>query len=419
MSSLPPSPAVPPSPSVPPAAPAAHAPLVLASASPRRAEILAMLGLAHRVIPAHVDETRRSGEAPEVYVERLAREKASAVHDGAPASWVLAGDTTVAVEGEVLEKPMDREDAVRMLLSLQGREHQVATGLALASPRGGVVSGVEVTRVRFRPFDEATARAYAATGEPMDKAGAYGIQGMGGALVEGIEGDFSAVVGLSVPLLVRLLAEAGRPYRFPEAGSESEEPHVPQVPDTGPPAGGAPARGSEASRAISEPRAMAHLLLREIRAARRQVLAYPDDEAPWRTLPGWPNSAGTLALHLAGNLQHFVGAILGATGYVRDRSGEFSRRGLSRSELAGELLAAEVAVRTVLEALPPEALDRPWPSPFSGLAPSPVQIPARSFLLHLLAHAAYHLGQMDYHRRAVCGSSEGVASIALSQLPRL
>jgi len=192
------------------------APLILASASPRRSEILAMLGLAHRVIPAHIDETRRLGEAPEVYVERLAREKAAAVHDKAPGSWVLAGDTTVAVGDRVLEKPVDREDAVRMLLSLQGREHRVATGLALSDPEGGLVSGVEVTRVRFRPFEEATARAYAATGEPMDKAGAYGIQGMGGALVEGIEGDFSAVVGLSVPLLVRLLAEAGRPYRFPE-----------------------------------------------------------------------------------------------------------------------------------------------------------------------------------------------------------
>ena len=381
---------VPPTPPVPPAALATLAPLVLASASPRRAEILAMLGLDHRVIPAHVDETRRPGEAPEVYVERLAREKAAAVHEGAPASWVLAGDTTVAVENQVLEKPVDREHAVRMLLSLQGREHQVATGLALAAPQGGLVSGVEVTRVRFRPFDEATARAYAATGEPMDKAGAYGIQGMGGTLVEGIEGDFSAVVGLSVPLLVRLLAEAGRPYQFPEVGPGS-----------------------------GEPLAVSCLLLREIRAAQRQILAYPDDEAPWRTLPGWPNSGGTLALHLAGNLQHFVGAVLGGTDYRRDRTGEFSRRGLTRTELAGELLATELAVRTVLEGLPPETLDRPWPSPFTGLAPSPVRIPARSFMLHLLAHAAYHLGQMDYHRRAVCGSADGVASIALAELPRL
>lgn len=387
------------------------APLILASASPRRAEILAMLGLDHRVIPAHVDETRRPGEAPEVYVERLAREKAAAVHDRAPGSWVLAGDTTVAVGDQVLEKPVDREDAVRMLLSLQDREHRVATGLALAAPQGGLVSGVEVTRVRFRPFDEATARAYAATGEPMDKAGGYGIQGMGGALVEGIEGDFSAVVGLSVPLLVRLLAEAGRPYRFPEEAQAASAPAATQAT--------AATQAAEAAGAIPEPHAAAHLLLREIGAARRQILAYPDDDAPWRTLPGWPNPGGTLALHLAGNLRHFVGAVLGGTGYVRDRTGEFSRQGLTRTELASELLAAEVAVRTVLEALPAEALDQPWPSSFSGLAPSPVRIPARLFLLHLVAHAAYHLGQLDYHRRAVCGSSDGVASIALSELPRL
>jgi septum formation protein len=382
----------------------AHAPFILASASPRRAELLDALGIGHRVVPAELDETRRPGEAPEAYVERLAREKAESVRTRNPGAWVLAGDTTVALGDEILEKPEDAADAVRMLLVLSGREHRVATGLALAAPapagagKGAraptvLVSGVEVTRVRFRPFGEDEARAYVATGEPMDKAGAYGIQGLGGTLVEGIEGDFSGVVGLSVPLLVRLLDRAGRPYAFP-----------------------APTRGRQEGPALSEAATLAHLLARELAAARREVLAYPDDETPWRTLPGWPNTGGTLALHLAGNLRHFVGAVLGGDGYVRDREAEFGRRGASRAELAAALAAAEGAVLAVLPALDPPALD----------APAPVNPPAwegrpqptlRAFLLHLLSHAAYHLGQLDYHRRAVTGDEAGVGAIGLGELP--
>lgn len=191
--------------------------LVLASASPRRSAILSELGLAHEVDPAALPEVRAAGETPEAYVERLAREKAQVVALRHPASLVLGGDTTVALGPRILEKPADEEEAVTMLLALAGREHRVATGLALVLPGGAVLSGVEVTRVRFRAFDGAEARAYVGTGEPMDKAGAYGIQGLGGALVEGIEGDFSAVVGLSIPLLLRLLRDAGQPWRFPSA----------------------------------------------------------------------------------------------------------------------------------------------------------------------------------------------------------
>ena len=200
-------------------------PLILASASPRRSEILSTLGLEHRVIPAHIPEVRNPWEQPEVYVERLAREKALAVLAGCPGALVLAGDTTVALGDEILEKPASPEEAVGMLLRLRGREHRVATGLALASATGlalasaagptTLLSGVEVTRVEFHDFSEEEARAYVATGEPMDKAGAYGIQGLGGALVRRVEGDFSAVVGLSIPLLLRLLRGAGQPYRFP------------------------------------------------------------------------------------------------------------------------------------------------------------------------------------------------------------
>jgi septum formation protein len=219
-------------------------PIVLASASPRRAEILSTLGIPHRVAPADVDESPFPAEDPVTHVERLARAKAEAVAARHPGEWVLAGDTVVVVDGELLGKPVDEAEAVAMLLRLQGRGHEVASGLALVlpseqwagaspSPSGAspspshgspgsgayrVLSGVEITQVRFRTFGRATAEGYAATGEPLDKAGAYGIQGLGSILVEGIRGDYSNVVGLPVPLLVRLLERGGRPYRFPSSG---------------------------------------------------------------------------------------------------------------------------------------------------------------------------------------------------------
>lgn len=191
-------------------------PLILASASPRRSRILTSLGVEHRVLPARVDESALPAENPLAHVERLARAKAAAVASLHPECWVLAGDTVVTVDGDLLGKPRDEDDAVAMLLRLQGRAHRVASGLALAR-NGRVHSGVEVTEVRFRPFHRETAQAYAASGEPMDKAGAYGIQGLGAALVEGVSGDYTAVVGLPVPLLIRLMEEAGRPYRFPDS----------------------------------------------------------------------------------------------------------------------------------------------------------------------------------------------------------
>jgi septum formation protein len=136
-------------------------------------------------------------------------------------AWVLGGDTVVTVDGAILGKPVDAGDAVHMLLRLQGRSHEVVSALALVQPAGGVerdlpepLSGVEVTTVTFRPFDHFFAEAYVSTGESLDKAGAYGIQGKGSALVDHIQGDYSAVVGLPVPLLLRLLARAGVPYRF-------------------------------------------------------------------------------------------------------------------------------------------------------------------------------------------------------------
>ncbi|HSM37224.1 MAG TPA: Maf family protein [Longimicrobiales bacterium] len=200
-------------------APADAAPLVLASKSPRRADLLRMLGVAFEVLPAGLEEVRRSGEPPAAYAERTAREKASAVAARRPGNHVIAADTIVVVDGDVLGKPADQDEAVAMLLRLQGREHGVQTGVAVAAPDGAVVGGVETASVRFRPFDRSTAAAYAATGEPLDKAGAYGIQGRGAALVESIDGDFFAVMGLPIVRALRLLEATGWRYQFGVAGA--------------------------------------------------------------------------------------------------------------------------------------------------------------------------------------------------------
>lgn len=190
-------------------------PLVLASASPRRTALLSRLGIEHTVDPADVDERELPGETPEGHVRRLAATKARTVAARHPDSLVLAGDTVVVRDGAILGKPRDAEDAVEMLLSLSGRAHEVLSGLALADPaRGAVHLRIEQATVVFRDIDVPLARAYAATGEPMDKAGAYGIQGRGAALVTRVEGDYHTVVGLPVAALVSLLDEVGRPYRF-------------------------------------------------------------------------------------------------------------------------------------------------------------------------------------------------------------
>jgi septum formation protein len=219
--------------------------LILASQSPRRAELLRMLGLEPDAVPADIDETYAPGEAPAAHAERLAREKAEAIAARYPDAVVIGSDTVVVIDGDVLGKPRDPDDAVRMLLRLQGREHEVATGVAVcrgAAASGGAAggtdgsvrtagalpasanpgaaqmvrtySGVERVAVRFRAFDEATARAYAETGEPLDKAGGYGIQGRGSTLVEAITGDYFAVMGLPLCRLILLLQDAGLHYNF-------------------------------------------------------------------------------------------------------------------------------------------------------------------------------------------------------------
>jgi septum formation protein len=183
--------------------------LTLASQSPRRRQLLGMLGLPIRVVPANIPEAPLPRETPLAYSKRLAREKARAV----PGEFVLGADTIVVLDDHLLEKPADGEDAVRMLKLLQGRSHEVISSVALAHAGKEKVL-TDITKVTFRPCDEPTLRAYVATGEPMDKAGAYGIQGYGAALVERIEGDFFGVMGLPVRLVLQLLGEAGWAYEF-------------------------------------------------------------------------------------------------------------------------------------------------------------------------------------------------------------
>ena len=187
--------------------------LVLASASPRRRELLARAGLRFEVVPADVAEAARSGEPPRALVERLAAEKASAVRDrlpGRPRRVVLGSDTIVVLDAEILGKPRDAEDAVGMLRRLAGRTHTVWTGVAVTSTDADTVRVRSVeSRVTMRAAPEAELRAYVATGEPLDKAGAYALQGEGRRFVSRVEGSESNVIGLPLEETLGLLAEAG------------------------------------------------------------------------------------------------------------------------------------------------------------------------------------------------------------------
>jgi septum formation protein len=186
-------------------------PLVLASASPRRREILGKLGLTFSVAPADVDESLHEGEDPVHYVERLAEAKARAAASMADApGCYLGADTTVVLDGEVLGKPVDRADSERMLRALCGREHTVHTAVALwIAPEGVLHRVLASTEVRFRAFGEATLRGYVASGEGLDKAGSYGIQELGAALVSEVHGSYSNVVGLPAAETIELLETAG------------------------------------------------------------------------------------------------------------------------------------------------------------------------------------------------------------------
>jgi septum formation protein len=188
-------------------------PLVLGSGSPRRRELLARAGVVFEVRPADVDERARPGEAPPALAERLAREKALAVArrvGPAPARLVLGADTIVVVDGDVLGKPADAADAARLLGRLVGRAHRVLTGVALVESEGlGTWSALVESRVWMRPAEAAEIRRYVATGEPLDKAGAYAAQGEGRRFIERIEGSETNVIGLPVEETLALLREAG------------------------------------------------------------------------------------------------------------------------------------------------------------------------------------------------------------------
>jgi septum formation protein len=192
--------------------------LILASASPRRRELLGQAGYVFEVQAADVDETARVGESPDAFVKRLAEEKARAVSESASERVsksaegleaalpliVLGADTTVVCDGEILAKPADAEDAKRMLRRLSGRVHEVLTGVAVAT-RAEVVSGVETTSVTFAEIPEAELDFYCATAEPMDKAGAYGIQGYAARWIPRIDGDYFNVMGLPIARVVRMI----------------------------------------------------------------------------------------------------------------------------------------------------------------------------------------------------------------------
>jgi septum formation protein len=187
--------------------------VILASASPRRRELLTLIGIAHEVEPADIDESLLPGEKPAVHAERLARTKARTIADRHRDAVVIAADTIVVVDGDVLGKPRDVAAARAMLKRLSGRTHTVLTAIAVARA-ARTESAVESVDVTFRAVADGEIDSYIATGEPMDKAGAYGIQGFGATIVERVDGDYFSVMGLGLRRLVDLLARAGAPYSF-------------------------------------------------------------------------------------------------------------------------------------------------------------------------------------------------------------
>ena len=184
--------------------------IILASRSPRRSELLTAAGIAFEVLAADIDETPHRNEAPAAYVERLAVEKARAVLALRPEAQILGADTTVTIGGEILGKPADKDDAIRMLRKLSGAVHDVHTGVALVSAQH-VRSAVDTTRVWFATMTDEDISWYVATGEPVDRAGAYAIQGFASRFIPRIEGSYSNVVGLPVALVSSILREGLSP----------------------------------------------------------------------------------------------------------------------------------------------------------------------------------------------------------------
>jgi len=185
--------------------------VILASQSPRRRELLTLVGIPHEVMPANLDESYLPGEVPAAHAERLARAKAS--HIVIPNAVVIGSDTIVVVDGDVLGKPANDAEAVRMLDRLSGRTHIVMTAVAVAW-QGRLESAVEAVAVTFHALTPSVIHGYVATREPMDKAGAYGIQGYGATLVKRVDGDYFAVMGLPLHRMVLLMERLGIRYPF-------------------------------------------------------------------------------------------------------------------------------------------------------------------------------------------------------------
>jgi septum formation protein len=188
-----------------------HAPIVLASRSPRRSQLLAQIGVPHEVLALDFDEARLPGEAPQAFVERLARDKALHARTARTGGrLLLAADTIVVLDGTIFGKPRDEPGAVGMLRALSGRCHEVMTAVAVCDG-SAVRTAVSVSRVTFRELGEAECRAYWDTGEPADTAGAYAVQGLGAVFIERLEGSYSGVMGLPLFETARLLQAAGVP----------------------------------------------------------------------------------------------------------------------------------------------------------------------------------------------------------------
>ena len=187
--------------------------LILASQSPRRADILGQLGLKPEILPSDVDESLLQQERPAEHVERLARAKAGHIAERERDALVVGGNTIVVHKDAIVGKPKDEGAAIDMLNALSGSRHEVLGGIAVAGPHG-IVSTVATATVRMRTYDRNTSAAYVATGEPMDKAGGYGIQGLGASLVESVDGDYYAVIGFPVASFVHLLEAIGFRYDF-------------------------------------------------------------------------------------------------------------------------------------------------------------------------------------------------------------
>ena len=183
---------------------------ILASQSPRRRELLTSIGLAFDVIPSDVPEIHQLGESPEEYVARLSRDKAEVVAASHPDAWIIAADTTVLLGDQLLEKPVDANDAKRMLGLIAGKTHIVYSGVTLQNATSDWrETRVAESEVRMLPLDEREIAWYVATGEPLDKAGAYAVQGIGGMFIDSIHGSYTNVVGLPLALLFEMLRRAG------------------------------------------------------------------------------------------------------------------------------------------------------------------------------------------------------------------